>query len=450
MFQSQMFGKYRIIRLLGEGATSKVYLAMHEVLQQYRAIKCISKSYISYEQVREETDLLNQFKSPAIPIVYDIEEDQDYLYIIEEYMEGESLLSYRNRMGHLTESSIIEFALQICNLISYLHSRKNPILYLDLKPSNLIVHENCIKLIDFGVARYKHSVKPHCNYGTRGFAAPEQYFMTDVSEKSDIYGVGMLMYFLMSGSIHMNSNVLPNIQRRHEYSVGLCRLVTRSIKHNPCERFLTMQIMKYNLLRLNRQDRKRVQLHKNTKRIAIVGASPKSGVSHLAFSLMAYFKEVGSSCIYVECNTSNVVSTLALGNKSVLDQVVLYQGYYLTRAEWYQEEKERYEYIIYDYGTINPDCLEQFLRADISLCVFGGMPWELTSALNSMRMLTNAESVKYIVNHLEARDFYKLVRKISVQRVFPVDQQIFRMPMQCNPWTKVSANFKELVKNILE
>ena len=134
MQQEIWFNKYRIIKLLGRGGTAKVFLAEHIKLNSYRAIKCISKNHPLYELQRKEAQILKNLKHSCIPIIYDIEEDKDGSYIVEQYLEGDNLNDYVMSNGTLSEDIIVRFALQLCDLIQYLHSTTRPILYLDLKP----------------------------------------------------------------------------------------------------------------------------------------------------------------------------------------------------------------------------------------------------------------------------------------------------------------------------
>ena len=438
------FGKYQTIRLLGEGASSKVYLAVHETLNQYRAIKCISKSHTSYDQVRQEANLLIQLKSPFIPVVYDVEEDEAHLYIIEEYMEGESLLSYRNQTQQVPESIILELAFQICDFIHYLHSMKYPILYLDLKPSNLMIHEGRLKLVDFGVARYKYDQKASCNYGTRGFAAPEQYHETTLDEASDIYGIGMLLYFLMTGTVHVSNGDLPNVMELQGYSKGLLQLVAKSMKHNPCERYPCVQSLERKLIKLRGHNRQEKSMANASKKIALIGSERRTGVTHLAFFLLQYMRAKGARALYVECNPSNVVQALTTKGGQLSETEVTYRGCKLTRAEWLKEDKnESYEYIIYDYGCLSKSSLEQFLMADVKIAVLGGKAWELGASTRAIAVLQQDKSVKYVVNHLDALGFYRLAKRMK-------GLNVVRMPLECDPFGNQRKAIREFVQMVIE
>ena len=111
--ESVLFGKYRLERVLGNGGTATVYLATHLGLQEVRAIKRISKASEGYRQFRKEGLILKSIRHPGIPIVYDLEEDEDYGYLIEEYLEGESLYALVKRLGSLSVKAAADLGIQI-------------------------------------------------------------------------------------------------------------------------------------------------------------------------------------------------------------------------------------------------------------------------------------------------------------------------------------------------
>lgn len=434
------FDRYRVIRLLGEGATSRVYLCNYEVLNQYRAIKCISKRKADYEQAKEEAQLLLQLKSPAIPMIYDIMENDENLYIIEEYIEGESLLSYRNRSQRLSESIILELSLQICDLFLYLHSMKVPILYLDCKPSNFLIHNQVIRLVDFGSAQRKQEGVFRRSYGTKGFAAPEQYKESILNEVTDIYGIGMLIYFLMTGEHKFDQSRDCYAGEFYSYSRKLQSVVKRAIRHNSCERYESVRAIKEQLIRIKKKE----TMASTSKSIALIGANQGVGVTHLAFYLLSQLHQAGNKVIYVECGISNVVELLLLEAKEVAADKICYQGCFLTRAQWFDEsQKDQYDYIIYDYGMITKTILQSFYKADIPIAVIGGHTWEIPRTKHMLNMLEKDEKVRYVVNHLSVAMYHKQIRNFQGIR-------LYRMPLEADAFAKHQSLVKEFVTTLLE
>ena len=145
-----LFGKYQLVRLLGKGRSGTVYLALHLELKEYRAVKRVPKVSVGYEEFKKEALLLSSLDHAGIPKVYDLEEDESYSYLIEEYLEGESLYALVKSQGYLNQEAVLRIGVQVCDLVHYLHSAgETPVLYLDLQPGNLLFCHGCVKLLDF-------------------------------------------------------------------------------------------------------------------------------------------------------------------------------------------------------------------------------------------------------------------------------------------------------------
>lgn len=144
-------GKYRIEALLGRGAFGEVYLAEHVNLKVYRAVKCISKGHDFYGVATREADILKNLRHPAIPIIYDIEENDECVCIIEEFVKGMSLNSFITKHGNISVKEIADIALQLCQILEYLHDNK--VYHADIKPENILYDNGRIYLLDYGNAR---------------------------------------------------------------------------------------------------------------------------------------------------------------------------------------------------------------------------------------------------------------------------------------------------------
>ena len=198
--------KYRIRNLLGQGGMSRVYLAENKTADAVWAIKEAAKNgYIDRWAVMQslitEKEILKGLQQRGIVSVSDVLETKDCFYLVMEYIEGETLEKgiQRSRFGMKTA---LKYAMQICELLGYLHSREIPILYQDLKPANLMIRKDgSIVLIDFGTARkYQNGEKEKvlC-LGTKGYAAPEQYEGKSMGAATDIYAFGMIFLYMLTG-----------------------------------------------------------------------------------------------------------------------------------------------------------------------------------------------------------------------------------------------------------
>ena len=209
-----MFGKYRLLHRLGSGRSGTVWLAVHLGLEEYRAIKCVSRKCADYETFRREALILKELQHPGIPQIYDLEEDSEYFYLIEEFLQGNSLYTLVKHQGALQEADAVRYGMQICGLVEYMHSAyKLPILYLDLQPNNLIICDGAVKLIDFDhAARFPDANQERLRYGTAGCAAPEQYASDHIlDQRTDIYAIGAVLRFMLCGTLKQEAGISGSV-----------------------------------------------------------------------------------------------------------------------------------------------------------------------------------------------------------------------------------------------
>ena len=202
-------GRYRIVQALGKGGFGAVYKAVDTRFQGQRvlAIKEMSDAQLSQSEkaqalqdFRHEANLLVQLNHPYLPNVSDFFEEADKAYLVMEFVEGATLEKKQEQAGGpLDESLVMGWALQLCTVLHYLHTRSHPIIFRDMKPSNVMVtDEGEIKLIDFGIARvFKASAtKDTTLLGSVGYAPLEQYGRGQSDARSDIYALGATLYHM--------------------------------------------------------------------------------------------------------------------------------------------------------------------------------------------------------------------------------------------------------------
>ncbi len=206
---SVLDGKYEIVRQIGKGGMSRVYLARDCRLDKQWAVKEICKSgngkrdAIVKQSLLAEANLMKRLDHPALPRIVDIIDEGVTIYIVMDYIEGRSMDRVLAEEGAQPEEKVLAWARQICDAFAYLHSRQPPIIYRDMKPSNLILRpEGQVKIIDFGIAReYKdQSLSDTTVLGTRGYASPEHYGSRQTDARSDIYTLGMTLHHLLTGA----------------------------------------------------------------------------------------------------------------------------------------------------------------------------------------------------------------------------------------------------------
>ena len=177
-------GKYEILKLVGQGGMSKVYLAMDRRLNKQWAVKEIRKNVrdsnneLVVQSAVAEANLIKSLDHSAIVRIVDIIDTDRDIFIVEDYIEGETLSSILEKHGAQSQERVIDWAVQLCEALEYLHTRTPPVIYRDMKPANVMLKpDGNIKVIDFGIAREykKHNVEDTVSLGTRGYAAPEQF-----------------------------------------------------------------------------------------------------------------------------------------------------------------------------------------------------------------------------------------------------------------------------------
>ncbi|WP_240843231.1 serine/threonine-protein kinase [Acidaminobacter sp. JC074] len=191
---------YIVVESLYISETSTVYLIQSKANDTYYTLKAIRKSeYV----LNIDKDQLIKIKHSNIVSVKEIFETEDFIYIIKTYISGKTLKGHVEEHGPFKEERTVEIAKDLCSILAYFHSlQPNKVIFRDLKPSNILIDDQGkLKLIDIASIRtYKDSSeKDTCYIGTVGYAAPEQYGFGQTSEATDIYNLGMTIYYLLSG-----------------------------------------------------------------------------------------------------------------------------------------------------------------------------------------------------------------------------------------------------------
>lgn len=244
--------KYEMNQILGQGGMSKVYLCRDIKTNKLWAAKEIRKQDKEEIDLLAEPKLLKNLDHPGIPQVVDVIEEEQYIYIIESYIEGETLDNKVKRVGVVQYEEICSIALQLCNIFEYLHSFNPPIIYRDLKPSNIMISpQGKVVLIDFGTSRrYKINKENDTVFmGSKGYAAPEQYGLAQSTEQTDIYGLGATMYYMVIGTGPQALLSMLNEESFHQIKPDhLKRLIQKSMQFDAKSRFQSMGEVKEEIL----------------------------------------------------------------------------------------------------------------------------------------------------------------------------------------------------------
>lgn len=239
-------GNCSLIRKIGAGGGSNIYLAYHNNLER----QVVLKEYI-YVESKLEMSLLLNLKHPHIPSVYDYIKEFGKEYLVMEYIRGLNL-SHILRDGRLDEGKVLKYAIQLCDTVEYLHSQNTPIMHGDIKPGNIIINEDDdVILIDFNTSLpIKSGMGIPLGY-SYGYVAPEVVRTINDRETkydpvlADIYGIGATLFEMVTGislyhAIHDN-NFAFNLE---DYNERLLSVVDRAIEDKPEDRFGSVREMK--------------------------------------------------------------------------------------------------------------------------------------------------------------------------------------------------------------
>lgn len=191
-------------------------LAHHQQRETYLVRKrgsgelCIAKCYDSADfDFVTSGEILSQIDHPGIPKYMGRYSSDSMTCIVREYIEGTPLDSYAEE-NTLSREEVTDICIKLADILGFLHSMQPPVIHRDIKPENIIVRDDgSICLIDFDIARTFKENEEHDTvfFGTKGYAAPEQYGFSQTDSRSDIYSFGVLLRFLLTNSVRENDKV---------------------------------------------------------------------------------------------------------------------------------------------------------------------------------------------------------------------------------------------------
>ncbi|GAB4196259.1 MAG: hypothetical protein OHK0022_13630 [Roseiflexaceae bacterium] len=197
--------RYYLTRVIKQGGQGAVYEGVGEDGQVY-AIKELLEQFADKKERDEavarfdaEANFLLNLRHPGIPRVYSSFMDDTRHYLAMDFVRGEDLENRVEREGALPEATVLEWTSQICDVLGYLHGQRPPIIFRDIKPSNIMLRpDGRIQLIDFGIAKVLQSGVRGTQIGTPGYAPPEQY-QGLATTASDVYALCATLHHLLTG-----------------------------------------------------------------------------------------------------------------------------------------------------------------------------------------------------------------------------------------------------------
>lgn len=296
-------GRYKVIKVLGQGGFGVTYLAVQEIFGRQVAIKeFFMKEYCNRESGTQRVvvptittrDQVIRFKEkfikeakhiaglshPNIVHVIDVFEENDTAYYVMEYLSGGTLSEYVRKNGALPEVVAVNYIRQIASALGYVHAHQ--LLHLDVKPANIMLDDNGhAVLVDFGVSkRYDESGSQTSSTPlgvSEGYAPIEQYEKTSLinfSPSTDIYSLGASLFFLLTGNHPPTASILisegglslpPNISSQLRECIKQCMAPSRKARPQNIEQF--MQLLEAKPLTTNKSFKKRPSTQKNYQKI---------------------------------------------------------------------------------------------------------------------------------------------------------------------------------------
>lgn len=246
-------GRYRVIQTVGKGGMGAVYLA-YDTQQSDKlvAIKEMSQANLKDEEelrqaqqrFQQEARLLQQLHHPHLPRVYDSFDDRNRSYLVMDYIQGKTLAQVLKQAhgSALSVKQVVDYGLQLCDVLTYLHTQVPPVVFRDLKPPNIMVRDDGqIFLIDFGIARFWQQAGDTEIFVSPGYSSPEQY-AGQSTPLSDIFSLGATLHHCLTGhdprsntQAHQWSFRAVDFFNQHVPS-ALGELIEQMVKVQPSER----------------------------------------------------------------------------------------------------------------------------------------------------------------------------------------------------------------------
>lgn len=295
-------GKYEIWKEVGRGGMSIVYLARDNRLNKQWAVKEIKNDGSKSTQtllkgLEREANILKNVDHAVLPRIVDIINQDGTIYVVMDFIEGTTISDRLKKEGAQPQETVIEWGLQLASALDYLHNMNPPVIYRDMKPSNVMIKpEGGVKLIDFGTAK-EYIVENNADttaLGTRGYAAPEQFgdkqgrgiYNTDA--RTDIYNLGATLYHIVTG---MNPceppyEIRPIREWNPALSSGLEKIILKCTQADPNDRYQNCKELMYALEHYNELDDE--YRKKNKKKLGLFITTSVLTVAAAITSIVGY------------------------------------------------------------------------------------------------------------------------------------------------------------------
>jgi len=257
--------RYQIITQVGTGGFGVVHKAVDlqhgnrlVAIKELRLRGLLPQAVIDATAAfKREVQLLSQLRHPNLPGIYDHFTTSEYWYLVMDFIEGKTLEQCQEQAqgGRWPLSEVLDIGIQLCTVLEYLHSQQPPIIFRDLKPSNIMrTPRGHLYLIDFGIARHfkPGQAKDTVALGSPGYAPPEQYGRAQTTPRSDIYSLGALLHHLLTTHDPTEApfQFAPLHSNSHLSIFELGTLVMQMVEMDASKRPASMKVVKHELERI--------------------------------------------------------------------------------------------------------------------------------------------------------------------------------------------------------
>lgn len=251
-FPSEFLQNYETLECLANGQMGETLLVKERQTGNFCVAKCYSdKSLLAHTTEGDVLRIIHNDRLPAFIAEY---KNEEMLCVVREYIDGISLDKYIAR-NKLSQDQIISIVMQLCNDITYLHEQNPPIIHRDIKPQNIVMDESGKpRLIDFGSSRVydAEALEDTVCFGTKHFAAPEQYGFSQTDCRTDIFALGVLLAWLLTGDTDIRTSI-PAIK-----NMNLQRIVKKCTAFSPDRRYASAAQVKAALINVDGQRQKKM------------------------------------------------------------------------------------------------------------------------------------------------------------------------------------------------
>lgn len=455
--------RYQILQAIGSGATAVVYLVWDSRLMKQWALKAVDVTALNHDgfDARQEARTLLALEHPSLPKVVDVFRWMQYEMIIRDFVPGENLEEYVANHGPFSLEKLKVPLVQLAEVLNYLHSLPIPLIYRDLKPANVMVKpDGQIALVDFGIAR-RFNPLHHADtvpLGTKGYCAPEQYCSSQTEPRSDVYGLGAIIYYALTGEHFFaipQEEVWDAFDTESMQSAKL--VIQKSMALSIEGRFdnaLAVVQSLYGASESGVAPKREVETRKVKQVLGVLGLQRGVGTSHIAWSLAQGLAVTGYRVILATQNdgtsfnmwwqyidgaqyeeVGNCVDTQRSARSFKYRGVTIHQR--MSSNTYLEVLDKNFDYLVMDYGA-GQDKLSEFLRCHRKWVICPATPWSIEPNNKIVSSCKGFEDLQYLVNLTDEKGAGLIADWLGIKR-----PQVTFFPY-CNRQGDAKAHFKVL------